>query len=501
MSIPRALLGIFVSLAFAGCNQPGASAAQSKALPIAETPPEALPFAPTGSAAPTGQSGRLVIAHYFPSFPLVIARTDVNGRFAASAMGDYYDTQYLQPEGEAGKWARGRGYLRERPLLPPGGIDSPITGFATDIERARRIGIDGFGIDLLDLDGRHWRTTLAMLNAASDVPDFHILPEPDMYVLKQVSATTLAAALVTFARHRAAWRLPDGRLLVMPYAAEWKPPAFWRELSIRMQDAGQPIALVPLFVNLDRRAANASRLQDLVPLSWGATAWGDHTPDARWTNLASQQAANAVGYARWLAPVTAQDMRPKKTLFYEAMGSDTLDAGFKAAIYGNAFGVHLITWNDYTEGTEFAPSSGTRHAFYDLAAWYIAWFKTGHQPTITRDAFIVLHRRQIFSPDETARGAAWTRAGGISSAAIVEVRAFLMAAVHLTVTMRGKTTAFDLKAGAHRISVPATPGTVHVAMFRDGAAIAVCDSLFPIEALPSRHDPLYVGFSSLRDCG
>ena len=72
------------------------------------------------------------------------------------------------------------------------------------------------------------------------------------------------------------------------------------------------------------------------------------------------------------------------------------------AIDGGADWVQLITWNDYGEHTEIAPSTGTQHAFYDLTAYYTAWFKTGAAPRIVRDGADILEDLNLGSAGPAA---------------------------------------------------------------------------------------------------
>lgn len=447
-----------------------------------ETPPGALPFV----AATAGAGDKLVLAHYFPPFPIQIG--------ARGADGDYYERHYLRPEGENGKFARGGGYLRQRPLVPPGGLADAAAGFRLDVARAARIGIDGFGVDLLDLDGRHWRTTLALLDAAtSAAPAFQIAPQPDMSALRGVTTAQLTEALLVFARHPAGLRLPDGRLLVMPFATERASSTFWQELASRMRSAGAPIALVPNFVN-------ARTMDQYAGQAWAAALWGDRGSGAGATQTRfGAQALNA-GYPRWLATLAPQDFRPKDLMAWETDGSTGLASAFAAAMIGNAAGLHLVTWNDYSEASEMAPSTATRFAWYDLTAWYIAHFKRGRPPAIVRDGVIVLHRRQLFNPVDITRGAAWQVRGRDAVSNRIDLRLFLTAPAIVSVTTGGVRSARTVPAGFQRWQVPARPGAVRVQLTRAGKVLADCTSPHVIAAHPDRHDPLYAGFSSLRGC-
>ena len=71
-----------------------------------------------------------------------------------------------------------------------------------------------------------------------------------------------------------------------------------------------------------------------------------------------------------MAPVRPQDCRPRAGMAGEAHNSELFRAMWQTAIDYNAGWVQLVTWSDYSEGTEIAPSTGTRWAFYDLTAYY-----------------------------------------------------------------------------------------------------------------------------------
>lgn len=467
---------ILAALALAGSGTTPAGAVP------AETPPAALAFAARGP----GDARRLVIAHYFPTFLVVLGRWD--------GAGDYYEAHYLRPEGEGGKFRAGGGFVRERPLVPAGGIADPAAGLRLDVARAARIGIDAFGVDILDLDCKTWAVALGLLDAASaGGPAFRIVAEPDIYAMPWLTAERLTEALLTFARHPAAMRLKDGRLLVMPFAAERQPPEFWRKLSRIMAEAGTPIALVPDFVD--------GRNQEvLAPLSYAAAIWGGRDRYAAAGQAQFAGWTRRAGYSGWFATAAPQDMRPKSLMLHEAGGSEALLAQLQAAIDGGAMGLHLVTWNDYAEGTEIAPSSVTRHAYYDLAAWGIAAFKAGAPPRIERDGFLVFHRRQIFNAGDVRRGQPWRVEGRAPVVNVVDTVAFLTAPATLTVTVGGVRSVRKLAAGMQRLTVPARVGRVTVRLTRSGQALATCTSPWRIAAEADHHDPLYGGFSSLRGC-
>jgi hypothetical protein len=341
------------------------------------------------------QSKRRVILHYFPPFPLSFDNLPL-------AL-DYYSTQYLRADGEKGRYRSVGGYTRERPL-PVGPWSVPQwrqVNFAIEVLRAQVLGADAFGVDLLQLkDGRYWTSAIELMDVATAVrPGFGIVPEPDTDVLKNMTAADLQQALTQIWEHKASYHLPDGRLLVAPFAAERRPVSFWREVVDRMAQQGMPIALLPVLLDAGRYA------RDYTPVSIGLSRWGAHNPkeDAKSADAHLAAEVEATGRA-WMQPVVPQDERPKSGVFWESNASDPFRQQWAEARQRNADYVHLITWNDYGEATEVAPSTGTQYVFYDLAAYETRWFKLGRPPAFRRDAIYYLHRRQILDPSRVREG-------------------------------------------------------------------------------------------------
>jgi hypothetical protein len=440
---------------FATSLTSGAPSGPAHAFVASESPPDALAFRPSVP----GSSPRPVIAHYFPPYPLTIGGRDPEN--------DYYAKHYLRRDGENGKFAAWGGLLRQRPLPGPRAKAQRQADLRVEVARAAGIGIDVFGVDLLKLDGRVAEVVPNLLEAAQETdPRFRIAIQPDMTSLRTVTLDELVAYLLNFAKHPAAFRAADGRLVVMPFRTEARPPEFWQALVDRMAQAGEPVAFIPYFVDPAKARGYAG---------FSAAATRGITADA--TGGLAQRAfglkASTQGYSAWIANAAPQDVRAKYGVAYEAEGSRSFTEAIRAGIDGGASALHFMTWNDYSEATEIQPSTATRFAYYDIAAYHIAWFKTGAPPIIERDGFVGLHRRQLFRPANRALGKPWRVRGG-PALDIVEMTAFLTA--------------------------PAAIGPVSMSIARRGRTLAACKSPWTIEAQPDRQDPLYAGFSSLRGC-
>lgn len=449
-----------------------------------ESPDSYFPFA----LAKTGQGGSLVVAHYFPFFPLSYDGLPPDK--------DYYTTEFLRASGEGGKHARQGGFLRERPLPSPfWSIPKFRDGnFAVEIERATRIGIDGFGVNLLSLkDQTFMPSARKLLDAAqASGKGFRIFPEPDMSVLSGLTPVDLADALMPFATHSSALRI-NGALLVMPIAAESYPLSFWQQLVVEMRRRGQSIVLMPCYYD-----PAPSAIEKLRSISWGATFWGTRGPTA------GDIAGNVVthleknGIAQWMFPVSPQDARPKDLRAFEAGNFLSYSNQWEKAIALNAKRVQIVTWNDYSETSEVAPSSFSNFVFYDLTAYYISWLKNGIAPILTRDALYFIQRRQIFRPDLALQGARWSRAGDSPWSNDIEVVALLKKPGQLVLRSGNAIVRKAVGSGLQTIRIPANPGAAVVTLQREGREVAKYISPIIIDAHPNRHDPTYGGGSSLR---
>lgn len=466
---------------FVTSRRTGTPKGPAHAFVAAESPPDAFAFRPSVP----GSGRRPVIVHYFPPYPLTIGDYDPDN--------DYYARQYLRPEGENGKFAAYGGLLRERPLPGPKDGNQRQSDLRIELARAARIGVDVFGVDLLSFEGRVAAAVPGLLKAAEETdPRFRIAIEPDMGALRDVTLDQLVDYLLNFARHPAAFRTADGRLVVIPFQTEARSPEFWKTLIHRMAQAGEPIAFVPYFVD-------PSRARQYAEFSAAVMRGITTGPGSGPAQTSFGRNALSQGYPAWIATAAPQDSRAKNGFTYEADGSRSFTEAIRAGIESGASALHIMTWNDYTEATEIQPSSATRFAYYDIAAYHIAWFKTGAPPRIERDGFVGLHRRQLFRPGNRARGKPWRMHGG-PRVDIVEMTAFLTAPAELTISTGGSTFSEKADAGLHRFTAPAAEGPVAMTIARGGRIVAACRSPWTIEANPDRHDPLYAGFSSLRGC-
>ncbi len=409
--------------------------------------------------------GKLVFAHYFTPFPISLDNLPGNQ--------DYYARNYLRPDGESGKFARYGGFLRDRPLpRAPRAGDWVQDDLRTEIAQAQSAGIDGFSLDILDLTGVHWERVNRLMEAASQAGDFTIMLMPDMTASTgRAGYQDLARSMALLAASPAAYRDSRGRVVIAPYKAEERPASWWAEFLREMKDRyGLEVALLPVFHD---PAAHMPAFRDI---SWGFSYWGVRNPQALAEEPDWAARAHALGRL-WMAPIAVQDFRPAQAIFDEAANTSTLRTSWATATQQDADLAQLVTWNDYGEGTSFAPSEAHGYAFLSLSAYYAERFRTGHGPNLRRDAVYLTHRLQDSGLRPTSQQQTATLRGGTPPVNQVEVITLLTAPAQVTVWVGESTYSYRAPAGPNVQTFPLALGRIRAAVHRnDSLVVDACSS-------------------------
>ncbi|MFD9162288.1 glycoside hydrolase family 71 protein [Streptomyces sp. NPDC059558] len=457
----------------------------------AERPTGALPFdMPQPAALRSGAAGKkLVFAHYFTPYPLSLDN--------AAADRDYYTRNYLNPDGESGKHGRYGGLLRDRPLpVTPKTGDWEYANLQQEVRTARAAGIDGFTLDLLSLSGKNWdRSNLLMAAARSVDPSFKIMLMPDMTSLKTDDPAVLAEALATLAGAPAAHRLPDGRLVVSPFKAEEKSVAWWtRALDLLQTKHGIRTAFVPLFLDFGAHSGA------FAPISHGFSEWGSRSYVGQESSTRDVQRAHGMGKI-WMQPVSVQDARPNQGIYDEAGNTATLRSTWTRAIEDGADWVQLTTWNDYSEGSQFAPSLHNGYAYLDLTSYYLTRFKTGSWPKIVRDTLYLSARTQFAAADPTGDQSLVMslRRGSAPPRDKVEVLSFLTGPGSVRTTVGTTESSHEAPAGIHAQLVPLKPGTSAAQVVRGGKGGVRVDLPYRVDHQVEVQDLQYYAATSGRE--
>jgi hypothetical protein len=469
-----------------------------------ESPPDVMPFVRVPGRRADDRP-RAVFVHYFPFF-----QNSFDNRPAAD---DTWAKSFLDRNGEGGKWRAVGGMVRERPLpaAPAGVWPEPYwrdLDIAVDILRARRMGADGFGLDLVStasgpaFNAQAWRQAKTICRAAAEVaPGFKIALEPDADVLAQASPQEIAGAVREMADCPAVARAPDGRLLLIPFAPEHRPAGFWQAVLADLRKAGLAVFFIPDAVSagpVPEAVMNNPAARSVVDISDGLTDWGIRDM----AHLGAQRTA-ALRHTRtavWMQPVAPQDERPKVASFWESQNTEVFRASWAEAFRQDADYVHLITWNDYGESTEVGPSTGTQFMIYDLNRYFIDWYKAGMPPRITRDAIYYSHRTQIFDPahppGENAKP--FKDFGPSPVRNRVEMVALLTSPAEIEIRIGGVAERQARGPGLAVLTMDAQPGRPVFRILRDDRVVVETVSDWSIDAAPPAANPVYFGGSSTR---
>lgn len=464
---------------------PTASAAPVTPTPTASLAPAPAPTATTSTAAAVAPaSDRKVFAHYFPPYPISLDNLD--------ASVDYYTRNYLSPAGEGGKYAAVGGLLRDRPLpRAPLTDDWRVKDLTTEVDQAADAGIDGFTVDIMSLSGSNWTTTTDLMQAAAaSGRDFVVVPNLDVTASAGTATPSqVAASLAQLFASPAAYRLADGRYALSSFKAEGETVSWWSQvLSTLKNTYHDSVALTSVFLN-----ASDTNMKAYAPISYAEGIWGQRTPTtvAQMPDYAAK--AHALGL-KWMAPVAVQDVRPRSALYAESDNTETLRATWQQAIDDGADMVQLVTWNDYSEGTSFAPSVAHGNAFLDASSYYATWFKTGSAPEIRTDQMIVTHRIQFFSAvPQTGTVLMQPTLDGTSTPPrnTVEVLTMLTAPATVTVNIGGHKYSADAPAGVHAMTFPLELGAISAWATRGSSTILTATSWHQVVAYPKVQDLQY----------
>ncbi|MGR6998985.1 endo-1,3-alpha-glucanase family glycosylhydrolase [Yinghuangia aomiensis] len=199
--------------------------------------------------------------------------------------------------------------------------------------------------------------------------------------------------------------------------------------------------------------------------------------------------------------MSVQDERPNQGVFDEAGNTENLRATWEGAIAGGADWVQLTTWNDFSEGTQFAPSVHNGRAYLDISSYYLTWFKSGRAPAIVRDVVYLTHRRQLTAAKPTSAGQTkfmQLRAGSTSARDTAEALVFLTASASVRVQSGGQAQSCTGGPGVAAVTVPLAYGTQSATVTRGSAVVATVTSPFAVDPNLPVQDLQYVAAGSAR---
>ena len=445
------------------------------------TSPTPVPPLPTPTGSPT--TTRKVFAHYFP--PYVISQDN------KPASSDYYTINYLSINGEGGKYASVGGLLRDRPIPrdPLAGSDWQLQDMRTEVREAKAAGLNGFTVNIMNTTGRNWDATVRLMQGAKDVGGFAVMPMVDTNgAIGSKSATEVADALAKLYAYSSAYK-EGSEYLLSTFKAEGQTAAWWGAVIDRLENTYHyPIRFIASFLN-----ASDANMSSFKSISYGFGNWGVRTVDA--VTKAPNYAAKAHALGRkWMAAVSYQDARPNQLTYAEASNTATGRAMWSRANSDGADYVQVVTWNDYSESTQIAPSVAHGSVYADLTKYYADWYRNGAAPAITSDHLYLTSRAMTSTAKATQQSTTLSyKLGGMNTPPqdTVEGLVFLTSPADVTLTSGGVSSTFSLKAGISAVTVPLRTGGVSATLSRSSANLMSLTAPRTVTSAPATYDFQY----------
>lgn len=430
-----------------------------------------------------------VFAHYFVPYPL-----SIDNKAPAS---DYYARNYLSPSGENGKFAAQGGLLRDRPLspAPQTASDWRVRNMATEVRQAKSAGIDGFTLNLMSSSGQNWDAGINMMKAAGSVGDFVIVPMVDGSSGFVKNSPAQAAKLLNqLYRSGPAYKV-NGSYLLSSFKAEGVSVSWWTQVIEALEKTyGLPISFQAVFLN-----ASDANMKAYAPIADGYGNWGARTE--RNSLARPNYAAKAAAYGKtWMEPIAVQDVRFNASNWAESNNTATVRTQWQRAIEDKVDYVQLVTWNDYSESTQIAPSQAHGDSFLDLTRYYTSWFENGKAPALTADEIVLTHRKHFVgakpSLSHQLMGAPTLDGTSTPARDTVEAVVWLTSPATVKITVGGKTTTVAAPAGMSVHTVPLGIGTVSASVERSGTVTAKLASPYTVVQTPPVQDLQYYATST-----
>lgn len=379
----------------------------------------------------------------------------------------------LNPAGFGSAYFGSGSVMRNQPIpLPQSVTATYVTTYAqaeqdllSDVTLAAQIGIDAFLLNCwYGPEDFRWRAQMIGMFDAADTyssqnpAGFAVVPNIDSYIMAArlqqnpndpvAVPETVADNFATFKTRRSFMKM-GSRYVIGAFGVEALPLTRYRRFLDRLHNAhNMDVYFTGVFVDPTQRANYAPILQ--LYSRWSVDPYSQVSSEA-----ADKSWANKLGIG-FMSDVSQSYDRPLSFIASETGGFQTEINTWTRAISDGAQAVNIITWNDHSEGTNLRPNTGSQYAFYDIAAYYIAWYKTGVKPAITRDVLYYSHRMHptTAAPDTTKQATPYKSKNNFPLENKVYLVGFLTKAATMEIRSGGKLYQQAADPGIQAMSAP-----------------------------------------------
>ena len=387
-----------------------------------------------------------------------------------------------------------------------------IAAYQREIQQAQSIGIDGFALNAggWSKEPRYIRRASEMFEAAYRLhSNFKLMFSADMCCSNDAAdVLDMVRRFANNPRYAPVYFQHNGRFVLTTFAGSSHGPEFWQQLRDDLEHGTNPshlatpnalsyaagvpssaplrVFLVPSFFWGGETPTVADIVSGLKPYDHiidGAFYWGiagspglGHTPD-QLPSSAAYAATLHAAHKLYMAPICFQFWGANANRYYEYSGYQGMRSLWMQTIQTtHPDWVEIITWNDFVEGTYVSPiddpakypgandlgasiaPTETQRFFHshrgatDLLAYFIAWYKTGQQPTLHNDTIYWAYRT-VLSTDHQPPIQLY---GPVADT--LYVTANLTAPADLTVAIGPIALTITLSAGSNDLQLPLPPG-------------------------------------------
>jgi hypothetical protein len=372
------------------------------------------------------------------------------------------------------------------------------------------MGADGFFANITETSGATWNRYLTMVDAAVALgTGFYVVPMIDTNggTMASKSPTEIASALKYFVGKSSSY-MENGKFLVSCFYCEYFSVQRWTDIFLAMTAiTGVPVTFAGIL--LDNNEAN---IRKYAPICRYLGGWMIGA-DPAILNSTNTQAAYAPGWARsagcgWVGTGHTQINVPYTGHYFdEACNSRAMRASWDKIIRDNSDHVQNVTWCDFSEGGQIAPSVAKGWCQLAISAYYIQKWKYGLAPVITKDVLFLSHRDQpltgaTYQSMQTEFMTQVSRPVVSPLQDAVEVLTYLRDPATIHVTIGGVAqTPYTAPAGEFSRSFVNALGSHSASFSRKGVTLGSVTSPFRVTKNPMSQDRQYFFSSTLETSG
>jgi hypothetical protein len=372
-----------------------------------------------------------------------------------------------------------------------------LAGFKHEIQAAQAAGIDGFALNEGTWTEDYYaRRTATIFEAARQLgTGFKLFFSVDFGSgSNDVRAVNVIKdeLVKKYGRHPNYFQY-QGKIVLSSYMTHGLP---WRRGIIEpLRREGYDIFFVPFFEaagfeswpNSNQVAAVCAANADLVDglFYFGASGLTGQLVKANQAFAGAVKAAGKLSMGSFSPGYWGMKQYSLLRRYYEADGGEGIEARWRALIEAQPDWVEICTWNDMDEGTYVtpverpavydreleSPNRWTHKGYLEMSKHYIAWYKTGEEPPITRDElfyFYRTHSKDAVPADKSDVMCKWWEG---TYADTLYTTVFLTAPAQLEVVSGAGGSTNSLPAGRSHVRTAFLPGHQKMTLRRNGQEV------------------------------